>query len=112
MREHLAISQFASGTKTGRHSFPIRNRAMALISDATVIIEAADNSGSLHQGWEALRLGRQLFIAKSLFDNQDLEFPHKFEGFGAEVLEDEESVDLLCAELPRSRREHSAEVPF
>lgn len=112
MREHLAITQFAPGTKTGRHSFPIRNRSMALIADAMVIIEAVDGSGSLHQGWEALRLGRQLFLAKSLFDEPELEFPREFERYGAEVLEDEESVDLLCDELPRSRCDLSAEVPF
>ena len=112
MREHLAVSQFAPGTKTGRHSFPIRNRTMALLSDATVIIEAADGSGSLHQAWEALRLGRQLFLAKSLFDNPRLEFPRELEAYGAEVLEDEESVELLCDELPRGGREHAAELPF
>jgi DNA processing protein len=112
MREHLAVSQFAAGTKTGRHSFPTRNRTMALISGATVIIEAAEGSGSLHQAWEAIRLGRQVFLAKSLFDNSELKFPREFESYGAEVLENEESVEMLCGELPRSRRERSAEVPF
>lgn len=32
--------------------FPMRNRTMALISDATVIIEAGDTSGSLSERWE------------------------------------------------------------
>lgn len=112
MREHLAVSQFASGTKTGRHSFPTRNRTMALISDATVIIEAAKGSGSLHQAWEAIRLGRQVFLAKSLFDNPELEFPQELESYGAEILEDETSVEMLCDELPRGRREQSTTVPF
>lgn len=58
MRDHLAVSQFPSGTKIGRHTFPIRNKTMALISDATVIIEATDSSGTLHQGWETIRLAR------------------------------------------------------
>ncbi len=38
MREHLCISQFSVGRPTGRRDFPIRNRTMALFSDATVII--------------------------------------------------------------------------
>jgi DNA processing protein len=109
---HLAISQFAPGTKTGRHSFPIRNRTMALLSDATVIIEAQEGSGSLHQAWEALRLGRQLFLAKSLFDDPSLGFPRELERYGAEALVDEESVDLLCNELPRGRSGQAAELPF
>ncbi|HEB54509.1 MAG TPA: DNA-processing protein DprA [bacterium] len=112
MREHLAVSQFAPGTKTGRHSFPLRNRTMALISGATVIMEAVDGSGSLHQAWEAIRLGRQVFVAKSLVDNAELEFPQELVSYGAEVLENEESVSMLCSELPRSRREQSAAIPF
>ncbi len=43
----------------------LRSRTMALLSDATVIVETADGSGSLHQGWEAIRLGRGLFISKA-----------------------------------------------
>ena len=112
MREHLAVSQFAPGTKTGRHSFPIRNRTMALISGATVIIEARQGSGSLHQAWEAIRLGRQVFVAQSLVDNAELKFPQELVSYGAEVLENEESVEMLCSELPRSRCEQSAEIPF
>jgi DNA processing protein len=37
---------------------------MALLTDATVIVEAGEKSGTLHQGWEALRLGRLLFLKK------------------------------------------------
>ena len=51
---------------------------MAAISDATVIIEATDTSGSLHQAAECLRLNRWLFIAKSLLDDQNLHWPSKF----------------------------------
>ena len=58
MREHLVISQFPSGTPSRRTNFPRRNRTMALLTDATVIIEAGESSGTLDQGWEALRLGR------------------------------------------------------
>ena len=42
-------------------NFPERNRLMAAISDATVIVEASDTSGSLHQAAECVRLGRWLF---------------------------------------------------
>lgn len=110
-REHLAVSQFASGTKVGRHTFPIRNKTMALISDATVIIEAADGSGTLHQGWEAIRLARPLFLANSLFDNPALEFPRKFADYGAEALTDESFEDLIQL-LPNGRREVPDEIPF
>jgi DNA processing protein len=111
MRDHLAVSQFASGTKVGKHTFPIRNRTMALLSDATVIIEAKDGSGSLHQGWEAIRLGRPLYLAKSLFDDETLEFPPEFARYGAEVLADETLASLI-EQLPQGPRGAVSPIPF
>jgi DNA processing protein len=67
---------------------------MALLSDATVIVEAGEKSGSLHQGWEALRLARPLFLLESLVDS-GLEWPEKMLGYGARVLR--EIDDLLDA---------------
>ena len=69
MKNHLVISQYPVGHKTTPKDFIFRNRTMALISDATVIVEAGDSSGSLHQGWETLRIGRPLFICKSVLEN-------------------------------------------
>lgn len=96
---HLVISQFAEGTATYPGSFPIRNRTMALISQATVIVEAGNSSGSLSQGWESLRLGRRLFIMDSVFKNSALTWPTEMARYGAEVLT--EPADLLEA-LPTS----------
>jgi DNA protecting protein DprA len=62
-QEHLLISRFAKGEKTFRTSFPLRNRLMATLSDATVVMEASDTSGTLHQAAECTKLGRWLFIA-------------------------------------------------
>ncbi len=66
MREHLAISQFPSGTPITPRNFPMRNRTMALVSHATVVVEAGEDSGVVSQGWECLRLGRLLLIHRSL----------------------------------------------
>jgi DNA processing protein len=76
--EHLLISQFVPGKKTYPGNFPERNRLMAAISDATVIVEASNSSGSLHQAAECLRLNRWLFIAKSLLEDRSLQWPSKF----------------------------------
>jgi DNA processing protein len=77
-REHLLISQFPEGEKPQRGNFPVRNRLMATLSDATVVIEASDTSGTLHQAAECTKLGRWLFIAKSVVDNPKLTWPKKF----------------------------------
>lgn len=77
MNNHLAISQFPIGHHTARGDFVARNKIMALISDATIIVEALDTSGSLYQGWAALRLKRPLFIWESIFNNAQLTWPEK-----------------------------------
>jgi DNA processing protein len=77
-REHLLVSQFREGEKTYRTNFPLRNKLMAVISDATVVMEASDTSGTLHQAAECTKLGRWLFIAKSVVDNASLTWPSKF----------------------------------
>jgi DNA processing protein len=97
MKKHLAISQFPIGYPTLPKNFVIRNRTMALISDASIIIEASNSSGSLHQGWEALRLGRPLFIWNPLMHDQSLEWPEKMTKYGAIGFTDPEEV---LEELP------------
>jgi DNA processing protein len=77
-RNHLLVSQFREGERTFRTSFPLRNRLMAILSDATVVMEASDTSGTLHQAAECTKRGRWLFIAKSVADDPHLTWPEKF----------------------------------
>jgi DNA processing protein len=92
MLHHLAISQFQIGHSTTPKDFVVRNRTMALISDATIIVEALDTSGSIHQGWEALRLGRSLFIWKAICNNPQLKWPREMFQYGAIELSDPRDV--------------------
>jgi len=112
MREQLVISQFPLGMPTQRQNFPLRNRTMALISDATAIIEASDTSGSLSQGWEAIRLGRGLFIAKSLVEDKQLRWPQELLHYGARILSEETLEELFDVLPPRTAVELHDAVPF
>jgi DNA processing protein len=82
MTKHLAVSQFDEGHLTTPTDFVVRNRTMALIADASVIVESGEGGGSLHQGWEALRLGRPLFIHSREF-MRGLEWPRDMAEYGA-----------------------------
>ena len=97
-KNHLAISQFEVGSKVFPSNFPKRNRTMALISQASIIVEAGEKSGTMHQGWEALRLGRQLFITEDLM-KKDLSWTKKLVEYGAEVLYMDD-LDVLLEFLP------------
>lgn len=110
-REHLAVSQFASGVPSQRGNFPMRNRTMALLSDATVIVEAGEKSGSLHQGWEALRLGRPLFLGEAVFEDPSLSWPEKMESYGAQPVA-LRNLELLFELLPERGRGKTAELTF
>lgn len=66
-----------------RFYFPQRNVVMASISDATVIIEASETSGTLVQARECIRLKKKLFILNSCFENKSITWPAKFEAQGA-----------------------------
>ena len=103
-RDHLLVSQFAPGSETFPSCFPKRNRTMALISHATVIIEAGTKSGCISQGWEALRLGRSLFLTRSLVDNPDINWTVKFLDHGAMILDSvEDLLDTLPTQTPPSQ---------
>lgn len=93
MKNHLAISQYPVGHNTIPKDFALRNHLMALISDASVIVEAKDNSGTLYHGWETLRLGRPLFICKQPTSNSELKWVGKMIGYGAIELND--PLDIL-----------------
>lgn len=97
---HLLISQFEEGQKTYPSNFPMRNRTMALISDATIIIEASEESGTKHQGWEALRLGRQVFILENVIEN-NISWANEMIQYGAQVL-NKENIDILLEQVPET----------
>lgn len=98
-REHLLVSQFPAGHPIAPENFPSRNRTMALLTDATVIVEAGEKSGALVQGWEALRLGRLLFLLESVATDPTLSWPKKMIHYGAQVLS-RSNLEFVLENLP------------
>lgn len=105
-REHLLVSQFPVGYAVTPKNFPIRNRTMALLTDATVIVEAGEKSGTVHQGWEALRLGRKLFLMENVVMDPALSWPSEMIAYGAEVLSRANLEDTLI-DLPAVTASHT-----
>ena len=99
VKRHLAVSQFVVGSVVRRSNFVRRNRTMALIADASVIVHAGESSGSLSQGYEALRLNRPLYIWKALFESR-LSWPKEMVKYGAMILSDPKE---LLENLPSKR---------
>ena len=66
-----------------RGFFPERNITMSALTEATIIIEAGETSGTLIQAHAALRQKRKLFILDSCFRNRNLNWPAKQADKGA-----------------------------
>ena len=63
--------------------FPERNKTMSALTEATIIVEASETSGTLVQAQAALAQKRKLFILESNFSNSTISWPAKFERLGA-----------------------------
>jgi len=86
---HLLVSQvpfyrYSLQSPLGnRLFFPERNKTMSALTEATIIIEASDTSGTLIQAKAAIQQRRKLFILDSCFNHSDIKWPAKFEKAGA-----------------------------
>jgi DNA processing protein len=88
-REFLLISQVPvirysrQKPPQNRLFFPERNITMSALTEATIIVEAGETSGTLTQARAAIHQGRKLFILDSCFLDPSLTWPARFERLGA-----------------------------
>ncbi|MFI7676556.1 DNA-processing protein DprA [Actinophytocola sp. NPDC049390] len=54
----LIVSEYAPGVTPARHRFLVRNRLIAALSSATVVVEAGDRSGARNTATTAAALGK------------------------------------------------------
>lgn len=97
-KEHLLISHVPiyrysqESFNTKRFYFPQRNVTMAAVSDATIIVEASDTSGTLTQARACMEMGRKLFILNSCFEEEGLKWPHTYQSKGAIRVHDMDDI--------------------
>jgi DNA processing protein len=72
--------------------FPERNITMSALTEATIIVEAGNTSGTLIQARHAIHQKRKLFILDSCFRKPDLTWPAKFLDKGAVRVSDFEEI--------------------
>jgi DNA processing protein len=101
--DHLLISQVPAlryarqRVPQNRLFFPERNVTMSALTEATIIVEASETSGTLIQARAAMHQGRKLFILNSAFERTDLTWPARFEALGAiRVRRTEDMLDALA----------------
>ncbi len=86
---HLLISQVPvisyqnKNINFTRLFFPERNKTMAALSEATIIVEAGNTSGTLVQARAALKQKRKVFILENNFESPQLTWPSQLVEKGA-----------------------------
>lgn len=109
----LLVSQFPCGGAPHRTNFSRRNRTMALLSDATVIVEAGERSGTRHMGWEAIRLGRPVLFPEGFLTRTAARWPEEMTMYGAFGF-DRDVLRRVLGELPPRQRTAASDraVPY
>ncbi len=106
------VTELLPNTPASKHTFPRRNRLVAGLSLATIVTEAALQSGSLITARLANEQGKQVFVLPHRIDNLNAEGCHHLIREGAtliyhplQVIEDIQNQSVV---LPKSfRQTHS-----
>lgn len=80
------VSELLPSTPASKHTFPRRNRLVAGLSLATLVTEAAMQSGSLITARLTAEQGKQVFAVPSLIDNINAEGCHHLIREGATLV--------------------------
>jgi DNA processing protein len=93
------VSEMALGTPPYKVHFPRRNRILAALSRATLVVEADLKSGSLVTAHRALELGRSVHAVPGAIDSPTSRGTNRLVRDGAHPLLGVEDLDLLLPGL-------------
>lgn len=94
----LIVSEFPLGTRPLAGNFPRRNRLIAALGQASLVVEAALESGSLITAKLAADMGREVMAVPGSIDNPHSKGCHKLIKEGAKLVE---SLEDILQECPR-----------
>jgi DNA processing protein len=102
----VVVSELPPGAQARRWGFPARNRIIAALARATVVVEASERSGSLITAGLAADLGREVAAVPGLVTSPLSEGTHGLIADGARLVRDARDVlELLFgADSPRLAR--------
>lgn len=95
----LVVSEYPPGSVPGRHRFLVRNRLIAALGAATVVVESGLRSGAHRTAADALALGRPLMAVPGPVTSGASAGCHRLIRAGAELVTRYEEVLELAAPI-------------
>lgn len=112
-REGLLLTEYAPGVAPHAKHFPMRNRLIAALSRATLVVEASPSSGSLITAEEALRMKRALFTVPSpIFSATGAGSNHLLHCGARAALRAEDVLGELSRQLPERIKDPQTQKPL
>jgi DNA processing protein len=111
-REGLLLSEFLPGEPARAHHFPRRNRILAALGGAVVVVEAAERSGALITVEHALDLGLDVYAVPGAIDAPQSRGCNLLIRQGAQMITSPEEfgrdLGLVCGSSGRFRADSKA----
>jgi len=106
LENNLALSEYPAGTKPDRPNFPRRNRIIAGLCRAVIVMEAPARSGALITAHMAAEYGRDVYVLPGSLDNPQSQGCLALLNHGAQVILGKNHLLELLGTLPQM------ELPF
>lgn len=97
----LILSEYAPGTPPSRNNFPARNRIIAGLCRAILVMEAPQRSGALITARFANEFGRDVYVLPGSLDNQQAQGCLGLLNQGAQVILSQEHLLDMLGEIPQ-----------
>jgi DNA processing protein len=98
----LLLSEYPAGTRPDRNHFPARNRIVAGLSRAVLVMEAGMESGSLITAGQANEYGRDVYALAGNLDSEQMQGCIHLISQGAQILPRPEKFLAMMEIMPKT----------